>query len=345
MTAAGDARRRLGFGVLITALAVTGCPRRSRTTQAAPSASGPTLPAPVASGFPAPGPVSSIVNPKAEAAYSGPSGSVRGRVVATGDAPPEQPEVLAKIPENCPKAREAYGKLFREGPGRSLADVLVAVTGYSGYVPELEPSVNATAQGCFWGTRTFVLTFGQRIDIVSGDAEAYIPELLGEHGQPQLIATPGGKAASHLYPTKPGRYQVVDNLKLFMTAEVLVLKYATHAVTGLDGRFEISGIPAGAVTVSAILPQTQFTAAPRNIVIEAGKASEEIVLEVPFNAAEFAKRLAPDASAEKPPASAAPSASSSKAGAAASRETGAPNPSASLRPAQKSAPRAESTKK
>jgi hypothetical protein len=214
------------------------------------------------------------------------------------------PDVLKAIPPECSGAPAAYGKLFREGPGRSLADVVVAVTGYQGYVPEREPVVHATAKDCFWGTRTFVLTFGQRIDIVSGDGQAYIPELIGERGQPQLIATPGGKAASHLYPTRPGRYQIVDNLKLFMTAEVLVLKYATHAVTGSDGRFEISGIPAGPVTVWASLPQTQATAS-RTVTVQADKATEELVFELPFDAAEFAK-LKSDAGAPAAPSSSSP---------------------------------------
>ena len=47
-------------------------------------------------------------------AYAGPRGTVRGRVIAIGDPPPDQPEVLAKIPEQCGKGREAYAKLFRE---------------------------------------------------------------------------------------------------------------------------------------------------------------------------------------------------------------------------------------
>ncbi|HEY3497671.1 MAG TPA: hypothetical protein VGK73_23395 [Polyangiaceae bacterium] len=327
---------RLAWGAALAALVATGCPRRASKHESAASASAAALPAPVASGFPAPGVVSSIVNPDGVKAYAGPAGSVRGRVVATGDAPPEQPEVLAQIPEQCGKGREAYGKLFREGPNRALADVLVAVTGYKGYVPETEPTVDVKAEGCFWGTRTFVLTFGQRIDIVSGDREAYIPELIGERGQPQLIATPGGGAASHLYPTRPGGYQVVDNLKLFMTAEVLVLRYSTHAVTGLDGTFEIRGIPAGPVTVSALLPQTQVSV-ERKITVVADKPSEELVLEIPFDRAAYEKaRALADAGA---PSAAAPSAASSAGARAAAA------PSASLRSPQKSAPRTESQPK
>jgi hypothetical protein len=280
-------RRALLCGAL-TLFALAGCARREKT-QAAPSAS--TLPAPVASGFPAPELVSEQVNPSAQKAYDGPVGTVRGRVVATGDAPSDQPDVIAKIPANCPKALAPYSKLFREGPNRSLADVLVTATRYAGYVPEKEPAVRVEAEGCFWGTRTIAVTYGQRLDIVSKDENSYVPELLGERGQPQIVATPRAAATSTVLPTKPGRYVLVDNLRLFMTSEVLVLKYSTHAVTGLDGRFEIPNVPVGRVTVSSYLPQTQATA-ERTVTVEVGKATEEIVFELPFDAAAYARALA-----------------------------------------------------
>ena len=283
-------RRALVFGAL--SLFVFGplgaCARRGKS-QAVPSASG--LPAPVASGFPAAELVSEQVNPNAQKAYDGPVGTVRGRVIATGDAPIAQPEVVAKIPPNCAKAVAPYSKLFREGPGRALADVLVTATRYQGYLPEKSAGVRVEADGCFWGTRTIAVTYGQRLEIVSKDDNSYVPELLGERGQPQIVATPHEAATSTVLPTEPGRFVLVDNLRLFMTAEVLVLKYPTHAVTGLDGRFEIPNVPVGKVTVSSYLPQTR-AAQERSVTVEAGKATEEIVFELPFDAAAYARALA-----------------------------------------------------
>src|SRR5690242_2363869 len=117
------------------------------------------------------------------------------------------PEALAKIPPKCGDAARAdYGKLFREGPGRALADVLVGVTGYKGYVPERAPAVRVEAKGCTFQTRTLALTYGQRIEVASMDSETYVPELIGERGQPQIIAMPNNAMVSPVYPTRPGHF-------------------------------------------------------------------------------------------------------------------------------------------
>jgi hypothetical protein len=260
---------------------------------AAPSVSVAPLAAPVASGLPSPELVSAEVNPDREPAYSGPVGTVRGKVVVKGDQAPELPDVIARIPATCPQARSVYGKLFREGEGRALADVLVAVTGYDGYVPERSPAQAVTAKDCSFGTRTLALTFGQRIEVSSGDLQTYIPELLGEHGQPQLVATPRNKTPSPLYPTRVGRFALIDNLKLFMTADVLVVKFATHAVTGLDGRFEITGVPVGQVKLNALLPVTGG-GADRTVTVTADKPVD-VELEIPFDLREYKKSIQPPA--------------------------------------------------
>ncbi|HTQ06602.1 MAG TPA: hypothetical protein VMI54_22235 [Polyangiaceae bacterium] len=319
--------RAVAFGCVALLLCAPACSKqKSETAAAAPSGSlkpAAPLPAPVASGLPDPELVSSFVNPNKEKPYAGPTGTVRGRVVAKGDAAIDLPQILAKIPATCPDAKSTYGKLFREGPDRSLPDVLVAVTGYNGYVPEKEPAQRVEAKDCVFATRTLALTFGQRIDVVSGDKDTYIPELLGEHGQPQIVATPHAGTASPLYPTHIGRFALIDDLKLFMTADVYVVKFATHAVTGMDGRFEITGVPVGAVHVNALLPATGATAY-REVSVTANKPTDEIVFELGFDAADYAKR-----SAGAPPSASAAATASASASATA---TGKGAPSAKAHP-------------
>jgi hypothetical protein len=267
------------------------------SASAAPSVFKPA--APVASGLPGVAQlVSKTVNPENEPAYSGPTGSVRGVVTATGDEPPVASAHLAQIKGKCPEARETYGRVFREGMMRSLADVMVAVTGYSGYVPEKEPKQTVSARGCAFSTRTIALTFGQTLDVVSKDRDGYAPNLLGSHMQAQLLALPGG-APSTLYPPQPGHYILTDDIKVFMLADVFVVKYSTHDVTSLDGRYEITGIPVGKARISAFLPGTQAVV-EKDIEIKAG-APLELPLELPFDAKDYAKKAAAAAQAADAP--------------------------------------------
>lgn len=265
---------------------MNGCKRSTPSEkQAAPLASASGLAAPVASGIPAaPEAIARIVNPEGKKAYSGPAGKVSGVITMKGDPPPELPDITSKIKNECAPAREVYGQLFREGSGRTLADVFVAVTGYDGYVPPQSSVVTVNASGCAWSTRTIGMTFGQRLEVVSKDHKAYVPDLLGASMPAQLVALPGG-SGSALYPEQPGRYVLMDSMRIFSRAEVLVVKYATHTVTGLDGRYSIEGIPAGRVTLSAVLPATGEVV-EKSIEINASRPLEQN-LEFNFNRAQY----------------------------------------------------------
>jgi hypothetical protein len=278
-----------------TAFATVGllaCSRKSETlpsgaasgsARSAPSVFKPA--APVASGLPGMTErVSKAVNPQNLPAYTGPTGGVRGVVTATGEHAPVAKEHLAKIKDPCPEGREMYGKMFREGMMRSLADVLVAVTGYQAYLPEKEPKREVSARGCAFSTRTIALTFGQTLQVVSKDREAYVPNLLGSNQKIQLLALPRGEG-SVLYPPDIGHFLLTDDIKVFMLADVYVLKYSTHDVTNLDGRYEITGIPPGKVKLNALLPSTGVVV-DRVIDIKAGEVIE-VPLELKFSKEEY----------------------------------------------------------
>ncbi len=235
-----------------------------------------SLPAPIASSLPIdPKVVSAAVNPKGESPYAGATGSIGGIITVSGDSAPDLPELSGKIPADCPAAKDTYGKRFREGPGRALADVVIGATGYAGYVVEDSPAELADANGCAWSSRTYVMTFGQSLDVRSRDSRPYVPDLLGARLKAQLVAMPRGDAI-HLYPEQPGRYQLMDSMRIFMLADVLVVKFPTHAVSGLDGRFVIPHVPVGKVTVSALLPAT-LEQAEKQVEVHAGE-----LVEVPF---------------------------------------------------------------
>ncbi|HEY6722971.1 MAG TPA: hypothetical protein VI197_03035 [Polyangiaceae bacterium] len=260
----------------------------SAGASAAPSASSVPV-AKLAGGVPiAPSVVEGVVNPKREPAYAGPVGSVAGSVSIVGDPSPVD-RVRTSIPADCLAARETYKHAFREGIMRSAADVFVAVTGYEGYLPAREDVMTLNASGCAFDTRTVGLTFGQALDIASKDRRAYVPELLGSRATAQLVVTPGGDPV-RLYPQSPGRYVLVDSMRTFATADVLVVAYRTFDVTGLDGKFEIKDVPVGKVTLSALLPEAMLTT-EREITVEAGQTTS-VDLELRFDQKRYEEQLA-----------------------------------------------------
>jgi len=109
--------------------------------------------------------VAKSLNPQGLPAYSGPVGGVRGMVTVSGDAPPTLQEVAAKIPDTCPRALEMQRKLFREGLERSLADVLITVTEYQGFIKPRSETVRVEAKGCAFDANVIGMVYGQRLDV------------------------------------------------------------------------------------------------------------------------------------------------------------------------------------
>jgi hypothetical protein len=218
------------------------------------------------------------VNPKHEKPYAGPTGTLKGRVVIKGDAPPD---TNLKFPDKCRDSAATYGKLFRKGLDDALADAMVAVTGYQGFVPASGPAAKVTIQGCAAKKRTIVMTAGQRLEVANLDRiDSYIPVLDGAPSAAGMVAVPGGDAVK-LYPREPGRYMLRDMMPSGLVADIYVLKYATHDVTGLDGEYEIKGLPVGKARVDAFLPVIG-KGAGKDIEIKEGE--NKLDLELSFDA-------------------------------------------------------------
>jgi hypothetical protein len=199
-----------------------------------------------------------------------------------GDPSPPLDLGEIKIPVGtCFAAHKMYKSLFREGANRTLADALVAVTGYEGYLPPPKPLVEVVAKDCAYDRRTIAMMLGQGIAVTNKGPKAVTPQLLGTHTQALLIAVPGGDPIK-LFPQKVGLHKLIDRSHEFTFAEVYVVPYPTTQVTGLDGRFSISGIPVGDVKVNALLPALGKTT-EREVTVKEGE-TVEVILELSFDA-------------------------------------------------------------
>lgn len=290
---------------IAAALAAAGCPS-GPPASTAPSASAASAAPSASAAFPVPPEVvAKELNPTGAAAYSGKGGVVRGVVRAIGPAsPPSDPRHLARIGDDCAPAREHYAKLFREGAQRELADVLVAVTGYQAFVPATEPAAKVVARDCAFEKRTVAAVFGQRLDVGARGARPYMPSLVGARAGVMMVALPNGDPVG-LYPDRVGRLLLTDHALPFMRADVFVLRYSTTAVTGLDGRFEIRGVPPGSLRLSALLPVTMQSVERTIEVIEGAVVDQDLELHAAAPAA-GASSAPSTSSAPPPPGGSAP---------------------------------------
>jgi hypothetical protein len=191
--------------LLLAALLAAGC--QSPSTGPAPSGSASSaLPPPLAGSAPkgsaealagipvADAEVAKVVNPLAAAPYAGPTATLKGRIRIEGDPPPSQ---AVEAPEGCGEAAATYGKLFRVGQDGALADVLVTVTGYDGFVPAKEPAVKTQIHGCAFTRRTVAMTFGQRLEVFNLDkGQTYMPYLDGQPSRAAMVAVPWARRSS-----------------------------------------------------------------------------------------------------------------------------------------------------
>jgi hypothetical protein len=242
------------------------------------------------------------------APYAGPKGTLRGLIRIKGDPPPATPHAYPKGCEGTASA--TYGTLFRVGQGGALADALVSVTRYEGFVPPARAVVPVTVSRCAYSTRTIAMTEGQHLEVrnVDVDTTSYVPWLDGAKLPASIVAVPQGDPVK-LYSRGFGRYWLRDQMgRTFMVAHVFHLRYATTSVTGLDGQYRIEGIPVGKVDVSAMLPQANMLSVTQPFEIKEGD-DNVLDLELTFDAKKDVPPVSEDTLSEsgnKPGPSASP---------------------------------------
>ncbi len=173
--------------------------------------------------------------------WAGLAGEVHGVARFTGPIPAPATQETDRDRAVCGAAVAEASVLVSDG---GLANVVVRVE-----VPGLKAAPRTVVldqQGCRYLPRVQAAPLGSTLELRNGD-----PVLHNVHGYLGSatafnvpMPTPGGKTPRLL--ARPGVVRVACDVHAWMSASILVTETPHVVVTGAGGRFQLTGIPAGA---------------------------------------------------------------------------------------------------
>ncbi|MBI4263590.1 MAG: hypothetical protein HY657_04385 [Acidobacteria bacterium] len=193
-------------------------------------------------------PPAPLVNPVDPAT----AGAIAGRVAFEGTAPKPAPIRMDSDP-NC-QAGGATDQTILLGQGGALQNVFVYVKDGLGDLRFPIPStpVVLDQKGCLYTPRVLGAQVGQTVEVLNSDPTLHnihaIPAANREFNTGQPIQ---GMRHTHVFSTREVMVPFKCDVHGWMRAYIGVLDHPFFAVTGEDGHFELTGLPAGTYTVEA----------------------------------------------------------------------------------------------
>ena len=263
-----NGRRHLAAGVaLLVGAAAVACQKSAPESPAAP-APAPAAPAPAAPAAPAPAAPAAA----APAAAGAGTGVITGTVKLTG-TPPEMPMTKRQADPFCARTPMKDEEVIA-GPGGVLKNVIVRITGN---VPgHFDPPANPASldqSACMYRPRVQGVMAGQTLLIRNSDQTLH--NVHGYKGPSTLFnqAEIPGLAPIAKKLTDAGQIlKFKCDVHPWMTAYVAVSSHPFFAVTGEDGSFKITGVPAGKYTLEAW--QERFGSKTTDIEVTGDKPTE-----------------------------------------------------------------------
>jgi len=186
------------------------------------------------------------------------AGDITGKITLKGTP---QPEKELPLDPNCGKLHEGGPKpttrFYVVGKGGELADVFVYVkdglTGKTFPVPE-KPGL-LDQKGCEYSPYVSGLQTNQKLLVRNSDPVLHnvhpTPAVAGnkEMNQAQM---PKGKDLEFVFPKEEIMLRFKCDVHPWMFSYVSVVDHPFYSVSGTDGTFKISNLPAGKYTIEAI---------------------------------------------------------------------------------------------
>lgn len=187
-------------------------------------------------------------------AAAGTGASIRGAIRFQGAAPSPEKIKMDADPV-CQQQHQGafYGEEVVVNPNGTLKNVFVYVKeGLQGTFPAPTTPVVLDQQGCWYQPHVFGIQANQPIEIVNSDATLHNVNVKPTSNQPFNVAQPAKGMKTTKKFTKPERMvKFKCNVHPWMHAYAGVLEHPFFSVSGEDGAFAITGLPAGSYVVEA----------------------------------------------------------------------------------------------
>lgn len=182
------------------------------------------------------------------------AGTIKGMVTYDDKVPNLRPLDMGADPD-CAKlnaGKEVMPQVLELGDGNAMAWVFVQVTGIEGDFDAPSDTVVIDQNGCRYDPHVVGLMTGQTLMFRNSDGIMHNVHLLPKANREKNFGMPPTvKETETTFSQPEPAFQVKCDVHPWMNAYVAVMSHPYFDTSGLDGKFEISGVPAGTYEVVA----------------------------------------------------------------------------------------------